>query len=164
MMVLGPWWLDEDDKLKQPLSMAELALERGDYGQCIKLLEPLIEEKQLEDKQSAQIGMILVTAYIGNAENEKATKTCKKLTKCSDKDIKQKAKDLLPILQAPSLQRPSSWSVEIPVLDKSKSKIDKLVTLTKSTQKKIPKKYHPPTGSMKSLDLGFSFLVFIVIS
>ena len=148
----------------QSISNAEGALERGDYGQCINFLEPLIDKYPLTTIEGSNIRMILVTAYIGSGENQKAISTCRLLTKSSNKDIRQKAKDLLPILQAPSLTRPSNWSIEIPKLDQNPTK----KYLTNTSRKKFfnenKKSYHPPTGEIKSLDLGFTILVFIVVS
>ena len=96
------------------LSQAEEALERGDYGQCISFLEDLSEIHPSSEPEGSKIRILLATAYIGKGDNLKAISTCKLLAKCPDKDIREKAKQLIPILEAPRLKRPSNWSIEIP--------------------------------------------------
>ena len=146
-----------------PLSRAEEALERGDYGKCITFLEDLIEIHPSSETEISQIRILLVTAYIGKGDTLKAISTCKLLTKCPEKNIREKAKQLLPILEAPSLKRPSNWSIEIPNLNQESIKKSKLVNSIPKKNINDRKIYHPPTGTTKDLDLGFSLLVFIVI-
>ncbi len=143
---------------------AEESLDRGDYEQCINYLEKLTEVYPPSEKEGLKIRIILVTAYIGKGENTKAISTCKLLTKCKDKGIREKAKQLLPILEAPSLIRPSNWSIEIPTLSEEPNKSTKLLHTIKKKQTKKEKTYHPPTGITKDLDIGFSILVLIVIA
>tara|TARA_B100000700_G_scaffold326253_1_gene437239 strand:+ start:637 stop:1110 length:474 start_codon:yes stop_codon:yes gene_type:complete len=150
--------------LNSELIRAEKALERGDYLECIRFLEPLIEKYSLSEYKGAKIGMILVTAYIGHGDNGKATSTCRELTKCQDKEIKQKAKELLPILQAPTLKRPENWSIKIPTINSYSKKSNALYVLNNNQEKKLSKRYYPPTGSMKSLEKGYFILVLLVIS
>tara|TARA_Y100001968_G_scaffold262097_1_gene250191 strand:- start:692 stop:1171 length:480 start_codon:yes stop_codon:yes gene_type:complete len=148
-----------------PLNQAEKALERGDYSECINILKELTNSNPPSDIESAKIGVLLATAYIGNGENEKAISICRVLIKCSDKEIREKAKQLKPILEAPSLVRPSNWSVKIPSVNVSSKKTLKLVNnIKKNNSRKIHIEYHPPTGSTKDLGTGFSLLVLIVIT
>ena len=37
------------------IAAAEAALERGDYGQCLDLLEPLLQKHPLTDQQGSKI-------------------------------------------------------------------------------------------------------------
>ena len=148
-----------------PLTKAEQALERGAYSECINILKGLATSNPPSDIEEAKIGVLLATAYIGNGENEKAISICRVLTKCSDKKIREQAKQLKPILEAPSLVRPSNWSVKIPSVDGSSKDTLKLVNSIKKSKNRVEKtEYHPPTGSTKDLDPGFSLLVLSVIT
>ncbi len=99
------------------LAAAEAALERGDYGQCIALLEPLAEATSNSDSQGAEIRMLLVTAWMGKGDESKALSTCRLLTRCKDPELRNRARQLLDVLEAPSLARPESWSMQLPTLE-----------------------------------------------
>ena len=59
-----------------PTALAEAALERGDYGQCLELLEPLTQDRPISDPEGARIRMLMVTAWMGQGQEEKALSTC----------------------------------------------------------------------------------------
>ena len=44
------------------LAAAEAAISRGDYGQCLALLEPLAKNHPLPQAEGAKIRMLMVTA------------------------------------------------------------------------------------------------------
>ena len=96
------------------IRQAKTALERGDYNQCLNFLEPLSKEYPLGSKEGAEIRMLMITAWMGRGNEQKAIATCKLLSKVTDPDIRQQAKQLISILEAPSLPRPENWSIEIP--------------------------------------------------
>lgn len=144
---------------------AETALMHGEYRKCLLLLEPLIKSNPLTAKEGAQIRMLLVTAYMGKGDNEKAIKTCRILTKCRDEEIRKNAKQLLPILEAPSLPRPKNWSIILPKIgienvgdSDFRSTSRKRFVIDKGT------KIDPPTGPTKSPQAGFIIIVLIVIT
>ena len=99
------------------LEEAEAALERGDYSQCLALLEPLSQKYSLSGEEGPKIRMIMVTAFLGKGDDLKAISTCRMLTKCKDPDLRQRSKQLLSILEAPSLERPANWSIQLPNLE-----------------------------------------------
>ena len=72
------------------LAAAEAALERGDYGQCIALLEPLAEANPITNSQGAEIRMLLVTAWMGKGDESKALSICRLLTRCKDLEVRNK--------------------------------------------------------------------------
>ena len=150
--------------MTKPLTKAEEALSRGDYGQCIKILENLINHQNINVDNDSKIRMILITAYLGKGEDNKAIEICRTLVKSKDNSIKEEAKLLLPILEAPSLNRPSSWSVEIPTLNNSYKNSTKILTKIKPNPINKSKVYYPPTGETKNPDFGFLALVVIVLS
>ena len=93
------------------------SIERGDYGQCLSYLEPLSKEHPINTQEGAQIRMLMITAWMGQGEDQKAIATCRLLTKIKDPEIRQEAKQLISILEAPNLPRPENWSIHIPHID-----------------------------------------------
>ncbi len=141
--------------------MAEQALESGDYQQCLNLLEVLAKEYPLTEKKGAQIRMLMVTALMGKGQEQEAISTCRLLTHCKDNNLRQKARQLLEVLEAPSLPRPDNWSITLPKIDFTDSKGGARQNLKKRIPKETPPP--PPTGPTKFLSIGFSLLVLIVL-
>ncbi len=141
------------------IKAAEAALEKGDYIFCIKILDPLLISFPAKTKTGAQLRLIKVTAYMGIGDEEKAINICQLLVNNKEPVIRQQAKQLLSILEAPSLPRPSNWSVEIPKIELESS----LKPSFNKNKKKKKEPDHPPTGPTKNLDFGFSFLTLLII-
>ncbi|NKB73369.1 MAG: DUF3153 domain-containing protein [Synechococcus sp. s2_metabat2_7] len=142
------------------LAAAEAALERGDYGQCIALLEPLAEANPISDSRGAEIRMLMVTAWMGKGDENKALSTCRLLTRCKDPDLRIRARQLLDVLEAPSLARPANWSMQLPTLemDPRVGKRSKLF----NRRKLPPPPPSPPTGPTRA-PAGFALLVIAVL-
>ena len=102
----------------EPLDLraAEAALERGDYGQCLELLVPLAKSHPLPGAHGARVRLLMVTAWMGQGNESEAIATCRLLTG-RDPKLRQQAKQLLGILEAPSLDRPERWSMRMPQLE-----------------------------------------------
>ena len=147
-----------------PLGKAEEALSRGDYAQCIQILEYLENCHEHSDLDHSNIRMLLITAYIGKGDNHKAIKVYRLLVKSKTKSIREQAKQLLPILEAPSLNRPSNWSIQIPSIKNSFDNSSKYLTQSKPISKNESRVYYPPTGETKNLSIGFLFLIIIVLT
>jgi hypothetical protein len=140
------------------IKAAEAALDKGDYNFCIKIVEPLLLDSQTETAIGGQLRLLIVTAYMGKCDEQKAINICQTLIHNKEESIRQQAKQLLSILDAPHLPRPSNWSVEIPKIEMEPS--------FKSSFRKTKKKKkinHPPTGPTKSLDFGFSIITLLII-
>ena len=140
------------------IKTAEVALDKGDYNFCIKIVEPLLLSYPAETKIGGQLRLLIVTAYMGKSDEKKAISICQKLTRNQKESVRQQAKQLLSILEAPNLPRPSNWSVEIPKIElepSAKSSFRK----TKKTERVD----YPPTGPTKNLDVGFSIITLIII-
>lgn len=99
------------------LAEAQQALDRGDYGQCLRLLEPLATTHPINEPEGALIRMLMVTAWMGQGEERRAISTCRLLTRCKDPDLRIRARQLLNVLEAPSLERPARWSMQLPTLE-----------------------------------------------
>ena len=141
------------------IKATEAALEKGDYGICIKIIDPLLLDFQAETEIGGQLRLLIVTAYMGKGDEQKAINICQTLIHNKEESVRQQAKQLLSILDAPRLPKPSNWSVEIPNLEMEPS----LKSSVSKAKKKREKIYHPPTGPTKSLDFGFSIITLIII-
>ncbi len=141
------------------IKAAEAALDKGDYGFCIKIVNPLLLECKAETAIGGQLRLIIVTAYMGKGDEQKAINVCQTLIHNKKESVRQQAKQLLSILEAPQLPRPSNWSVEIPKIEMEPS----LKSSFKRAKKKKERIYHPPTGPTKSLDFGFSITALLII-
>ena len=97
---------------------AEAALDKGDYNLCIKIIDPLLLSFPADTTIGSQLRLLKLTAYIGRGDEQKALDLCKTLINNKDTTIRQQAKQLLSILDAPSLPRPSNWSVKIPKIER----------------------------------------------
>ncbi len=141
------------------IKAAEAALDKGDYSFCIKIVDPLLLDSEVETTTGGKLRLLLVTAYIGKGDEQKAINICKTLIQNKKESIRQQAKQLLSILDAPQLPRPSNWSVEIPKLEMEPS----LKSSFRKTKKKKEIIHHPPTGPTKNLDFGFSIITLLII-
>ena len=141
------------------IKATEAALEKGDYGICIKIIDPLLLDFQAETEIGGQLRLLIVTAYMGKGDEQKAINICQTLIHNKEESVRQQAKQLLSILEAPRLPKPSNWSVEIPNLEMDPS----LKSSVSKAKKKREKIYHPPTGPTKSLDFGFSIMLLIIL-
>ncbi|KGG23133.1 hypothetical protein EV11_0589 [Prochlorococcus sp. SS52] len=121
-----------------------------------------MKDDPLTSKKGGQIGILMTTAFIGQGDSQKAISICETLLKHKDDSIRQHAKYLISILNSPKLERPSEWSINIPVLD-----LDNEITKSiKSNNKNIDHQKHPDipaTGITKNPGLGFTFFTTIIL-
>ena len=146
-------------QIASAIKAVEAALDKGDYNFCVNVLDPLLLDYQSETETGGQLRLLLVTAYMGKGNEKEAINICKTLIHNKKESVRQQAKQLLSILEAPHLPRPSNWSVEIP-------KIDMEPSLKSSFSKRREKKEkinHPPTGPTKGLGFGFSITTLFII-
>tara|TARA_B100001250_G_scaffold350843_1_gene322719 strand:+ start:431 stop:1522 length:1092 start_codon:yes stop_codon:yes gene_type:complete len=142
------------------IKAVEAALDKGDYNLCIKIIDPLLLSFSATTAIGAQLRLLKVTAYMGRGDEQKATDICKTLINSKEATIRQQSKQLLSILDAPCLPRPSNWSVEIPKIEMEPS----LKSSSRKTKKEKKKSIHPPTGPTKNPDFGFSIITLLIIS
>ena len=143
------------------LAAAERALERGDYGLCLRLLQPLAEASPITDPEGAAIRMVMVTAWMGQGEERKAISTCRLLTRCKDPALPNRARQLLSVLEAPSLERPARWSMQLPTLDMA-PRVGKGSPSSRRRRQPAPPP-PPPTGPTPAPSAGFAVLVLAVL-
>ncbi len=142
------------------IKTAEAALDKGDYSLCIRIIDSLLLSYSEATAIGAELRLLKVTAYMGQGDEKKAIDACKRLIDNEEAAVRQQAKQLLSILDAPCLPRPSNWSVEIPKIEMEPS----LISSFRQTKKKKKKVNHPPTGPTKNLDFGFSIITLLIIS
>ena len=145
------------------LSEAEAALERGDYGQSLDLLLPLAEQHPLNSPEGPGLRLLMITAWMGKGQDDKAIATCRMLSRCSDTKLRQQAKQLLGVLEAPSLDRPERWSMRMPQLELNGSGSGQTSTMRRRQSRRPDPPPLPPTGPTRSPAAGFAVLVMAVL-
>ena len=145
------------------LSEAEAALERGDYGQGLELLLPLAEQHQINSAEGQGLRLLMITAWMGQGQDDKAIATCRLLSRCRDPKLRQQAKQLLGVLEAPSLDRPERWSMRMPQLELNGSGSGQTSTMRRRRSRRPAPPPPPPTGPTRSPGAGFAVLVMAVL-
>ena len=152
-----------DQPAQLDLSSAEAALERGDYGQCLELLAPLAENHPLSSPAGSRIRLLMVTALMGQGREQDAVATCRLLSRTGDPELRQQARQLLAILEAPSLERPERWSMRLPDLQLSATGSAAPTAARRRRSSKPPPPPPPPTGPTRAPALGFALVVTVVL-
>ncbi len=98
------------------LALAHRALGSGDYGACLRGLTPLAGVHGASTALGGRIRLLMATALMGQGDTAGAAACCRSLRGCKDLTLRQQARDLEEVLDAPALQRPRNWSVEVPSL------------------------------------------------
>ena len=98
------------------LALALRALESGDYGACLRGLAPLADAHGASTALGGRIRLLMATALMGQGDSAGAAACCRSLRGCKDLTLRQQARDLEEVLEAPALQRPRNWSVQVPSL------------------------------------------------
>lgn len=145
------------------LTAAEASLERGDYGQCLELLVPMADAHPLPDPEGARIRLLMVTAWMGQGRDQEAVATCRLLSRLGEPELRQQARQLLTILEAPSLERPERWSMRLPSLEIQASGDAAPTTTRRRRSRKPDPPPPPPTGPTQPPALGFAVVVTVVL-
>ena len=145
------------------LSEAEAALERGDYGQSLELLLPLAEQHPINSPEGPGLRLLMITAWMGQGQDDKAIATCRLLSRCRDPKLRQQAKQLLGILEAPSLDRPESWSMTMPQLELNASGSGQTSPMRRRRSRRPEPPPPPPTGPTRPPAAGFAVFVLAVL-
>lgn len=150
---------------EDPLLPARLALERGDYGRCLRLLEPLAVVHHASSGLGGSLRLLMITALLGQGNAEAATACCRTLRICQDPQIRSQAKDLQLILEAPPLQRPANWSLSLPALDGCEAlegRFKASASLRRSAANRPAPPPPPPVGPTRG-PVGFAVVVVAVL-
>jgi hypothetical protein len=149
---------------EDPLLPARLALERGEYGTCLRLLEPLAATHPARTGLGGQLRLLMITALQGQGNTAAAIACCRSLQACQDQEIRSQAKDLLLILEAPPLQRPANWSLTLPVLGGATG-LEGTAKATATRLRRAPLPSPPPSPPVgpTRAPLGFAVVVVAVL-
>ena len=152
---------------EQIINKAEIALNNGEYKDCIYLLSPLLEEFTTSTKEGVNIRMILITSLCAVNKKEESIKICKQLRKSKYSHVREESKALLQILDSPNLKIPDNWNIKIEdhILDNELKKTIVQNKYSEKTQKYI-NITEQPTGETKPFQQGFivfSIFIFILI-
>jgi len=153
----------EEQPAPLDLRAAEAALERGDYSQCLDRLSPLADTHPLPDPDGARVRFLMITAWMGRGDDDKALDMCRVLSRSRDPELRQQAKQLLAILESPSLARPERWSMRLPNLEMNATGNAAPATSRRRRSRRPEPPPPPPTGPTRSPAIGFAAVVAAVL-
>ncbi len=145
--------------LEPVLSECRLGLERGDYGQVLRTLEPLVAAYPPATLLGGELQLLMVTAWMGQGNTARAIACCHQLKRCSNAQLRAQARELLAVLEAPALERPREWSITLPELSDAEvveGRMRQMVSRRRSS--KPPPPPPPPVGPTKA-NVGFVLVV-----
>ncbi len=148
---------------EDPLAEARRALDRGEYGQVLRLLEPLQAERPPLTPDGAELRLLMATALMGQGRTDRAAECCRSLTRCRDEAVRAQAKALLMVLEAPELKRPRDWSMTLPDLSGT-TPIEGLgAAAARRKVREQPEGPPPPPVGPTRAPLGFALLVVLLL-
>jgi hypothetical protein len=151
-----------DDAQAASLAAAREALERGEYGKVLTLLEPIAEAHGPRTPLGAGVRLLLATALMGQGESERAAECCRAVQNCLDPGLRARARELLTVLEAPALNRPRGWSLTLPDLT-SDSPLERLGPGAGGRRRPTPPPPPPPPVGPTRAPLGFAALAGVLL-
>jgi hypothetical protein len=146
-----------------PLAPARQALDRGEYGRCLRLLEPLAAEHPATTSLGGSVRLLMVTALLGQGNSAAASACCRTLRTCTDRELRARARELQEILDAPPLRRPENWSITLPSLDAGEPLEGRLGAFAGRPRRDDPPPEPPPPVGPTRSPLGFALVVALVV-
>ncbi len=152
------------EEFRQEIKNAELALSNGNYNFCIQKLKPLIEVYPVSTSEGVNIRLMLITSLCACNKKKDAIIFCKELFKSRLSNVRENAKSLLEILNAPDLETPEDWNIKFDnnIYDKQ-IKSNASIKKTSSKPTRFINISETPTGETKSFQEGFSFITFLFL-
>ena len=146
------------------LDPARAALERGDYGRCLVLLQPLADAHAAATPFGGSVRLLMATAQMGQGDNAAAAASCRSLRACRDASLRAMAKDLQEVLEAPALQRPREWSMTLPSFGEMESIEGQFKAMARSRRRRrqTDEPPPPPTGPTQA-PLGFALVAIALL-
>lgn len=146
-------------------SQARAALERGDYGQVVRLLlSP--EQARLGgpgELRDPELLLLLATAWMGQGNSDAAVACCRRLRACGDPTVKAQASELQRVLEAPALERPREWSLTLPDLAGTEVAMGRQLGALRRSRRPRPAGPPPPPVGPTRAPLGFAVVVLVLI-
>lgn len=127
----------------------KINFENGKYREAVENLAKASALLSRNSRLGGEVEIWLVTAYEAAGRTEEAITLCQQLQRHPFPETSKQAKQLLYILKAPKLQRPSEWMTEIPDLG-TLSDNDRKIRAAAQPQKSSPSQ---PT-ELKLVDLS----------
>jgi hypothetical protein len=147
---------------EDPLAAARQALDRGEYGRVLRLLEPLAEEHPPVTATGAGLRLLMATALMGQGHTDRAADCCRALRSCPDSGLRAQARDLLMVLEAPQLRRPRSWSLTLPEIAGSEPLEGRGAWASRQQRPAAEEPPPPPVGPTRP-PRGFALLVALLL-
>lgn len=148
------------DSLLEP---ARQALECGDYGRCLRLLETLAADHPAATALGGRLRLLQATAQMGQGNTQAAAATCRSLRQCRDATLRAMAKDLEEVLAAPALERPREWSISLPSLGEMQSLGSDVQALASRRRRQRPSAPPPPPTGPTSAPWGFALVAIALL-
>ena len=152
----------ESPSLEALSDPARQALERGDYGRCCQLLEPLLAQHAASTRLGGELRLLLATAQMGQGDTVAAAATCRSLRACRDAGLRAQAKDLQEVLEAPALERPREWSMTLPSLGEMQPLEGRVTAMARRRRRLPPPPPAPPTGPTRA-PWGFALVAVVLL-
>ncbi|BAU62888.1 hypothetical protein STA3757_02390 [Stanieria sp. NIES-3757] len=125
---------EQQEKFRLRYQAGKNALEKGEYNLSVQYLEEAKELVAKSTRLGGETQIWLVMAYQAAGQLKEAIALCQELSTHPHPEIRQQAKRVLYIIQAPQLKRPKEWMSEIPDLTATSN--DKSQYVTAKTQRK----------------------------
>jgi hypothetical protein len=146
------------------LDPARAALERGDYGLCLRLLAPLAEIHAASTPLGGSVRLLMATAQMGQGDSAAAAASCRSLRACRDAGLRAMARDLQEVLEAPALQRPREWSMTLPSLGEMQPLEGDFKAMARSRRRRgRPEEPPPPPTGPTRAPLGFALVAIALL-
>ena len=146
------------------LDPARAALERGDYGRCLTLLQPLAERHPAATAFGGSVRLLMATAQMGQGDSAAAAASCRSLRACRDATLRAMARDLQEVLEAPALQRPREWSMTLPSLGEIQPLEGEFKAMARSRRRRrLPEEPPPPPTGPTRAPLGFALVAIALL-
>ncbi|MHC5610611.1 MAG: tetratricopeptide repeat protein [Nostoc sp.] len=129
----------------------KIAFENGQYRQAVENLEKASALLAANSRFGGEVEIHLVTAYEAAGRTDEAIALCERLKRHPDFETSKQARQMLYILKAPKLKRPSEWMTEIPDLG-ALSENELKITVAKSTKSSVQQK--PKLAQPELVDLS----------
>lgn len=143
--------------------LGKKALENGKYKVSITNLQSAKKLVNFASNKGAEVQMLLATAYQAVGQKQEAIALCQELMTHPNGLIRQKAKDVLYIIQAPELERPIEWMSEIPDLSSDETpKAQYVTTKRKKTSSQQSNELPPIDPQANTEDNQFVWFALII--
>lgn len=154
-----------DPAVSLALSSARQAIDRGEYGQSLRLLEPLAEAHRAATPVGAGVRLLMATALMGQGQTERAADCCRSLQVCIDPTLRARGRELLMVLEAPALERPRNWSLTLPDLGQQGALLEGSGSgLAARRRRNRPAPEPPPPVGPTPAPVGFAAVVAVLLA